>query len=346
MAILLLGLLTAICVLIATGGPELNRGSQSKVPLCWIIHTSDVDPDWMNYLRGSLPEHPPIRIASANEMPRKGDAFAYPSGTCGIELSVLQTGQIQVLFRHFGAQPEILFPHSQWFWAKTTEYFDAIPQLQILALPMGVSSPQNAREILKQTSLSDLVTLELVGSMLIFAAQFFCCVHLLISFSSQDRERGTLLALALTPASVGEIIIAKCLFHGSLSLLMCGVIMGILKPAAMLDPLLWGTLIVTSIGFMSIGILLASLAKTQAAAALLTLCYMLGIALIFHLSNGFAAFATLREFMFEHRSFPLVFVGLKTGLGGVAIYRLGTLSAVVLGWLIVASRVFATRGWR
>lgn len=346
MAILLLGLLTAVCILVATGGPELQRRSKNTVPTCWIVYTSQVDANWMKFLRGKLPEHPPLRISSADQMPQKGEDFLYPSGACGIEVSVLQSGQTQVLFRHTGTQPDAMFPHSQWFWAMTTEYFDAIPQLQILARPIGAGSPQKAGDLLKQTSLSDLVTIELVGSMLIFAAQFFCCVHLLISFSSQDRERGTLLAIALTPASVAEIIVAKCLFHGSLSLLMSGLIMGILKPAAVLDPLLWGALVATSVGFMSVGILLSSLAKTQATAALLTLCYMLGIALVFHLASGFPAFATLREFMFEHRSFPLIFVGLKSGLGGLALQRLGILSAVVACWFVVASNVYARRGWR
>ncbi|MDB5386775.1 MAG: hypothetical protein JWM11_2421 [Planctomycetaceae bacterium] len=348
MAILLLGLLTAVCVLIATSGPEMQRSAGASVPPCWIVYDAQIDANWMNSLRekSKTLEHPPIRISPASEMPHSGDAIVYPSGACGIEISQLKSGQLLVVFRHTGTQPDLMWPHSQWFWATTVEYFEAIPHLQILAQPMGNRSPQLASDLLKQTSLADLVNVELIGSMLIFGAQFFCCVHLLISFSSQDRERGTLLALALTPASVAEIIVAKCLFHGSLSLIMTGVIIGILKPAAFAAPLLWGTLVVSSLGFISVGILLSSLARTQSTAALLTLCYMLGVALIYHLANDLSAFKRLRQLMFEHTSFQLVYVGLKTGLGGAALSKLAGLAGVVTCWLVLATQVFARRGWR
>jgi hypothetical protein len=348
MAILLLGLLTAVCVLIATSGPALQRSSAASLPTCWIVYDSQIDQDWMGSLRDKLRtlEHPPIRISPFSDMPHQGNLIVYPSGACGIEVSKLNSGQILVVFRHTGTQPDLMWPHSQWFWATTVEYFKAIPSLQLSAQPMGIRSPQLPGDLLKQTSLSDLVKVELIGSMLIFAAQFFCCVHLLISFSSQDRERGTLLALALTPASVAEIIVAKCLFHGSLALIMGGVIIGILKPVALGDPILWGTLVVSSIGFISIGILLSSLAKTQASAALLTLCYMLGVALVYHLSNDFKAFDKVRNLMFEHRGLQLVIVGLKTGLGTAALSRLAVLTGVVACWLILATQVFARRGWR
>lgn len=348
MAILLLGLLTAVCVLIATSGPALQRSSEAALPTCWIVYDAQIDARWMDSLRGKLAtlEHPPIRISRASEMPHRGNVLIYPPGACGIEISKLDSGQLLVVFRHAGSQPDVMWPHSTWFWATTAEYFKAIPSLQISAQPMGIRSPQLAGDLLKQTSLSDLVKVELIGAMLIFAANFFCGVHLLISFSSQDRERGTLLALALTPASVAEIIIAKSLFHGSLSLIMSGVIIGILKPVALAAPLLWVTLIVSSLGFISVGILLAALAKTQAAAALLTLCYMLGVALIYHLSNDFDIFLRLRGLMFEHRGLQLVIVGLKTGLGVGALKSIVTLAAVVACWLVLATQVFARRGWR
>jgi hypothetical protein len=348
MAILLLGLLTAFCVLLASSGPQIQRDSQSPLPKCLIVYDSKIDTGWMNSLRERLKshEHPPIEIVRATDILRVKNVPNYPNGACAIELSKLSSGQLLVVFRHPGNTPDILWPHSQWFWAATLQHFKAIPDLQIAAYPMGTQSPRLTGDILKQTSLSDLVKVELIGSVLIFAAQFFCGVHLLISFSSQDRERGTSLALALTPASVTEIIIAKCLFHLSLTLTMIGLIIGILKPVALTDPILWGALAVSSIGFISVGILLASLARTQASAALLTLCYMLGVALIYHMATDFAAFDKLRQLMFEHRSFQLILVGLKTGLGGAALSKLLSLTGVVACWLIVATQVFARRGWR
>ncbi len=343
-ALCLLGLLTAISVLIATGGPQLTKASDSKLPTCWLVY--DIDNAWVTHLKQRVPEHPPIRIVAAAEMPRRGNAFVYPSGDLGMELSTADRQHPRIIFRYPGTQPNLFWPYTQWFWGETIAFIGETAAFDQVVVPMGRNSSQAASDILKQTSLSDLMTIEMVGSLLLYGVQFFCCAHLLISFTSQERERGTLLAMALTPASIPEILLAKCLFHGCLSLTMCAIIVAILRPIALVQPLLWATLLVSAVGFLSVGVMVASFAKTQATAALLTLCYMLGVALVFHLSRGFAGFALLRELMFEHRGFLLVFASLKSGAGPMAWVKLGGLAIVVLGWATVATQVFRRRGWR
>jgi hypothetical protein len=190
------------------------------------------------------------------------------------------------------------------------------------------------------------MTIETVGGLLLFGVQLFCCVHLLISFTSQERERGTLLAIALTPATLSEILLSKCLFHGGLAVTMSTLIVAILYPRALGHPLLWTTMLASTAGFLSVGILIASLARTQATAALLTLCYLLSVALVAHLSKGFAAFAVIRERMFEHNSFLLVHAALQGNSSPAVWQRLVGLAVVVLGWILVASKVFNRRGWR
>lgn len=345
MALMLLGLLAAVSILIATGGPQLQGGAdKSKVPTCWIVY--DAENPWIQHLKQHLPERPPIKIVAASKMPRRGEHFAYPSGDGALELYTQNRRHPRIVLRYPGQQPSILWPHTQWFWGETVAFIGETPAFDQVFVPIGRSSPQSPSDILRQTSLSDLMTIEMIGSLLMFAVQFFCCVHLLISFTAQERERGTLLALALTPASLPEILLAKCLFHGGLSLAMCATIVAILKPVALAQPLLWITLLVTTIGFLSVGVLIASLAKTQATAALLTLCYMLGIALIFHLSRGWAAFAMVRELMFEHNGFLLVHASLKGAASVAAWQRVGTLTAVVTGWVIAATEIFKRKGWR
>ena len=345
MALMLLGLLTAISILIATSGPQLQRtGTASRLPTCWIVY--DSSDEWIEHLRQNIPESPPIRIVPIEKMPQQEGAIVYPSGDCGIELISQQRRRPRVIFRYPGPQPNVMWPHAQWFWGTTAAYLGDSQGLDQVVLPVGRGSPQSAADMLKQTSLSDLMTLEMIGSLLLFGVQFFCCAHLLISFTAQERERGTLLAMALTPASIPEILLAKCLFHGGLSLAMSGVIIGILKPTALAQPLLWGTLIVSAMGFLSVGILVATFARTQATAALLTLCYMLGVALVFHLSKGWASFSMIRELMFEHRGFLLVHSSLRTGGGPLDLIRLGWLATVVLGWVTAATALFQHRGWR
>ncbi len=344
-ALLLLGLLTAVSILIATGGPQLTRsGVEAKLPTCWLVY--DSDNAWVTYLKERIPTHPPIKMVAAADMPRRGNGYVYPSGDCGMELYTADKKHPRLVFRYPGTQPNLFFPYTQWFWGETVAFIGETPAFHQVVVPMGRSSPQAPGDVLKQTALSDLMTIEMVGSLLLYGVQFFCCAYLLISLTSQERERGTMLALALTPASTLEILLAKCLFHGSLSVTMCGIIVAILMPAALAQPLLWATLFVSSVGFLSLGIILSSLAKTQATAALLTLCYMLGVALVFHLSRGWAGFAMIRELMFEHRGFLLVFASLKSGGSVIAWMRLGSLAVVVLGWATLATQVFRRYGWR
>lgn len=345
LALLMLGLLAAISILISMGGPQLQAMSgRAATPTCWIVY--DSNNGWIDHLKRHLPQQPSIKIVAASAMPRRGGEFAYPSGDGAIELLLRTPQHPRMIIRYPGLQPSILWPHTQWFWGQTVAFIGETPAFDQVFVPMGRTSPQTAADVMRQTALSDLMTIEMVGGLLLFGVQLFSCVHLLISFTSQERERGTLLALALTPASLTEILLAKCLFHGGLALSMCTLIVAILQPQALGQPLLWGTLLVSSVGFLSIGVLIASLARTQATAALLTLCYLLGVALVSHLSKGWAAFALIRQLMFEHNGFLLIHASLKGAATGMVWQRLGMLTIVVLGWVIIATETFKRRGWR
>jgi hypothetical protein len=343
----MLGLLMAISILISMGGPQLRAmSSGSKLPTCWVVY--DVDSPWIQHLKRKVPAELPVKIVAANTMPRRGDYITYPSGDGALELYTRNVRHPYLILRFPGTQPNVMWPHTSWFWKETVAFVGQQPAMEHYYVPISRtrSSVQSTTDVLRQTSLSDLMTIETVGSLLLFGVQLFCCVHLLISFTSQERERGTLLALALTPATPGQILLSKCLFHGGLALTMSGLIVGILHPQALLEPLLWGTLLASTGGFLSVGVLIASLARTQAAAALLTLCYLLTVALIAHLSKGWLAFAIIRELMFEHSTFILAHASLQGANSAAVWMRLVALSAVVCGWIIVAAQVFRRRGWR
>ena len=62
--------------------------------------------------------------------------------------------------------------------------------------------------------------------MVVFSLYFFC-VYLLPTMTCEERERGVLLAQALSPASPLEILAAKFLFYPLLGITMAAILAGI-----------------------------------------------------------------------------------------------------------------------
>ena len=124
-------------------------------------------------------------------------------------------------------------------------------------------------------------------------------------------------------------------------------IVAILQPAALLQPTLWTALLLTSVGLMSVGICISTFARTQAAAGLLALCYMLAGSVLFYLSTKFSAFTVLRQCVFENYSFPLLYRSLKAPLPlTAALTHLATMGAIVAIWFTLARSSFVRFGWK
>ena len=169
---------------------------------------------------------------------------------------------------------------------------------------------------------------------------------MIVSFTSQDRERGTLIALALSPITMSELLQAKILFHLSLSAIGSAAVIAILKPAALSHASLWATLFLTGLGLCSVGMVIASLSKTQSTASLLALCYMLVGAVVFYLATQFSAFATVKMLSFEHYSFGMVYLSLQRSLPLSRSFDLAPMLLIVVAWLTTATLLFRNRGWR
>ncbi len=199
---------------------------------------------------------------------------------------------------------------------------------------------------LDDTSVADLVKTELIGSVMLLIVMFFSCCHLLVSFTAQDRERGTLTALALSPARTSEIMCAKFSFHMLMSVVGCTLITGILVPDALTRPVFWLALLMTSLGLMCVATCMTALVKTQSSAALLVLCYMLGGAMLFYLSTQFAAFGMIKRLSFESYSFPLIYLSLKHPIPLMYAPGLATMFMLVATWLFLARHFFFRFGWR
>src|SRR5262249_3937479 len=77
---------------------------------------------------------------------------------------------------------------------------------------------------------------------------FFVCVYLLPSLCCEERERGVLLAQALSPASPREILAARFLFYPVLGLSLAAVLAGTYRPAVLASPFFWLALVVAVCG--------------------------------------------------------------------------------------------------
>lgn len=359
-ALMLIGLLAAVALLIATGGPvssddqsaKNSRGAGPSSASVWIVYDSQFR-DIINDLESrSLPKSLQIRVVARDRVPvnSNGDVLI-PPGEPFVELIHAEVPDSPkakglVVSSHYVGKKSSMDPFFEWFW----------PNLTWSVSKHGVALGQQWSEIqatrssipasLEDTSIAEFVKAEMIGTVLLLIVQFFCCCHMLVSFTSQDRERGTLRSLVLSPASIAEIMTAKYIFHLVLSLLGSVLIVAILKPIALTQVTFWVVSLLTSFGLMCVGTCIATLTRTQTSAGLLALCYMLSGAILFFLASKFTGFALLKQFAFENYSFPILFRTLKQPTSLAQANGLVSMGCIVVVWMMLARHCFYRYGWR
>ena len=112
--------------------------------------------------------------------------------------------------------------------------------------------------------------------MVVFAL-YFACVYLLPTLNCEERERGVLLAQALTPASPTELLAAKFVFYPVFGIGLAATLAGVYKPEVLSSLFFWLALFAVGGGFLGIGMTIAAWAKTQRAAFLGGMCYLLSV---------------------------------------------------------------------
>ena len=343
-AIMLLGMLTAVALLMATSRPVKKPGPLAAYQF-WVVY--DRETELILHLETHRSDDLRVKFLPRERMrhgERTGEPM-FPPGDCGIELKHVAEGdvvKVQVIGHYFGSSPDILSPFWNWFWPSVVQFQDENVKFEPSTKVIG----GRAAKSLEETSISDMLKPELMGTVLLLIAQFFTCCHLLVSFTAQDRERGTLTALVLSPARISEILVARFIFHLILSLVGCCAIVAILQPAALFQPVLWIVILASSIGFMSVGTCIATLARTQASAAMLALIYMLVGAVLFYLSEQLSGFKPVRRAVFENYSFELLYLTLRKPQSILQVNGLGTMLAIVAIWVTVARTTFYRYGWR
>jgi hypothetical protein len=184
----------------------------------------------------------------------------------------------------------------------------------------------------------------MVATALVMFAMCFFCVYLLPAMTCEERERGILLAQALSPASPLEILAAKFLFYPAIGIGLAAVLAGIYNPVVLARPLFWLVLGITTLGYLGVGMTIASLAHTQRMASMGALAYMLTVGLFLYITEQFGI-PSVRYVALEYYCPRMLHEVMMGNLRPVAWYLLPSL-ALALIWSYVASSVFRKRGWQ
>jgi hypothetical protein len=302
-----------------------------------------------------------------------GTLIRQETGTGSIQVTVrFEAGKAPVLDVHVwhpDGQPEAMAVYEAWFWKETRrglaelarktnpkmppdpdfntddwELFEAHEHLKEQAAAVGVMMPE--LQVHRRGLAGKVLDFRaaIATGMVVFAL-YFACVYLLPTLNCEERERGVLLAQALTPASPAELLTAKFLFYPAFGLGLAATLAAIYKPDVLSSLFFWLALFAVGGGFLGIGMTIAAWAKTQRAAFLGGMCYLLSVSMVLLIcsTNGIPFLSNLAV---EYHG-PRI---LHAALSGTVdpthwLHLLGALGLAV-AWLIAAGWVFRRRGWQ
>ena len=184
-----------------------------------------------------------------------------------------------------------------------------------------------------------------IATALVMFALFFTCVYLMPSLTCEERERGLLLAQALSPATSLDILAAKFLFYPAFGVGLAAILGGLHNPKVLAEPYFWLALLALSVGTIGIGMVIACLARTQRAASLGALCYMLAVALVLLVCQQTDQ-TVLPQFVLEFHA-PHVLHAVLTGqVRPDHVRNLLTCGLLAVAWALAAAWLFQRRGWQ
>lgn len=309
----------------------------------------------------------------------------YETGVGGIEVRAMEPvgprPRFQVYVRYPEGDRAGMAVYENWFWRETHRHFHARAVSELRGSGVNVETKFPAPildddmwahrqayrdlsdsyvELATTSSRSAVPAVEMsekasVGGAIDFRAAIatalvlfslcFTCVYLMPSLTCEERERGLLLAQALSPASAAEILAAKFLFYPAFGILLATLLAGIHNTAVLGRPLFWMSLVILAVGTLGIGMTIACLAKTQRAASLGALCYMLAVALVLLVcqQNNISKIPWLA---LEYHAPHLLHATLTDQLRPSHWWNLAAAGVLAAAWAMLAVVLFRRRGWQ
>jgi hypothetical protein len=320
------------------------------VRCCYVDYWQDGP--WIEHLRRSVPAELKTSIVfrRAAQAPTVDGQLVYPRGTGAIQIrstASLDAPCYKVWVWYPGGDGTSLAPYEAWFWRESFIYLEKQAAQALAALDPSerpaylVARLQEQRSQLEGTAdpRSSMATA------LVLFGLFFVCVYLLPSLTCEERERGVLLAQALSPASPTEILAARFLFYPVLGMGLAALLAGIYEPAALARPFFWLALAVMTFGSMGIGLTISSLARNQRTASMTALCYMLVVAslLVICQQNEIPGLPWLA---LEHHGPRMLQAALAATVQGMHWWNLGAATLLAACWVVVATVLFRRYGWQ
>jgi len=345
-ALALLGLLVSIALLISLSWED-TPGAADRV--CWIVYPASwADSPWTNHLHGHHPSKPRTRVAPLHELADAHGRMQLPPHDYAIELLPLKSPaesdtQAKVVYHYPSGQYSGIAPAAAWFWSSWKQFGSTDVTYDVGYAPYRLPQASNMASLIRKRAIES-VNLGLIATMLLLGVQFFTCCHLYVSFSSQDRERGTLMAVALAPVSLFEILTARFIFHLTLGVSVSSLILVIINGPSSVHASSFVVLICVGTAWMCVATMISSFAKSQSVASMLMFCYMLGGGTLFYLATLFPIFRVIQLATFEKHAVVLLYASIKTGQ--LLVLPLALFLVLTVIWAVLATTVFSRMGWQ
>jgi hypothetical protein len=331
--------------------PVPGGGILPTMSQCYIDY--EVPGHFVEHLRAHQPPElkPTIHFRWMNDADRNSqNRIVYPHNVGAIQLRRPDDGSpgVKVWFWSPANDSSGMTPYAVWFWKEATRYEQNRARAAAsTATSVTLPPPGPNLEEADQFSLEGGLDLPSgIASVLVMFGLFFVCVYLLPSLTAEERERGVMLAQALTPATTTELLAARFLFYPVLAVLLSATLAGSYRPVVLIQPFFWLSLVVAAVGSMGIGLTIASLARTQREASMIALGYLLILALFqFICQQG--KIPVLPWIALEHH-YNRIF---HTALTGATVQKhdwghLAGAAFLAGAWAFIAGRVFRRYGWQ
>jgi hypothetical protein len=356
--ITLLLLLVVTSMLMSFFGAKQGTAANltAGVQICYVDYVDETD--LVRHLRMNVPGNlrDQIKFRRLDSAARNPDGtLLYPQNTGAIQLrprgSDPQGPGLFVWFWHPGADGSALAPFEAWFWKETLSFYMA-KQHQGSAGWSSVSASEIAQALTIppiETTRSELKggldqKTGMATSLLLFGL-FFVCVYLQSSLTCEERERGVLLAQALSPASAREILAAKFLFYPILALCLSLLIAGLNHPSILRNAFFWPALFVSVLGSMGVGLTISSVAKTQRAASIGAMCYMATVALLLFICQQYSV-PGLPYLALEYHCPRMLHAALTDSVAWYHWWHLAGAALLACAWAGAATWLFRRQGWQ
>jgi hypothetical protein len=346
-------LLVVAALLVALFGNNHSQPGNlaGGVQRCFVDHWEDNS--WIQHLKSHIPGHLQNQIIFRS-VPALGDfqvSLVYPPGTGAIQIRPNgndETGpRYNIWFWQSSPDGAGLAPFEAWFWKETQDFF-----IRDLGVNLGRIFPQAEKSLqlpqfeeARSTLQGGLDTRSLIVTALVLFSIFFVCVYLLSSLTCEERERGVLLAQALSPASLGEILLAKFLFYPLTAMGLAALLTGILVPGILGRALFWLILAVASLGSLGIGLTIASLARTQRAASMGALCYMMAVTMLLFLCQQ-TGIPGISNLALEYHCPRILQAVVANAVVWYHWLHLGGAMIIAMAWGTSAIILFRRYGWQ